>query len=87
MGRCQAVATATGISLEQQLMHIADDAVNRLHPKVVIGEQEVRDLLNDQGDFENLQQMVQMFTQLLPGAIVNVAMFHRGVASQHKERV
>ena len=68
-------------------MHIADDTVNRLHPKVVIGEQEVRDLLNDQGDFENLQQMVQMFTQLLPGAIVNVAMFHLAVASQHKERV
>jgi short-subunit dehydrogenase len=74
-------------ALEQKLMHIADDAANRLHPKVVIGEQELSDLLTDQGDFENLQQMVQMFTQLLPGLIVNVAMFHRGVASQHKERV
>ncbi len=60
----------------EQLMHIADEAVNRLHPTVVIEEQEVRDLLSDRGDFENLQQMVQMFTQLLPGAIMNVAMFH-----------
>ena len=68
-------------TLEQQLLAIADDAANRLHPKVIIGETEVRDLLNDPGDFDNLQQMVQMFSQLLPGLIVNVAMFHRGVAS------
>lgn len=74
-------------TLEQQLIDTADDAVNRLHPKVVIGEQEIRDLLNDPGDFENLQQMVQMFSQLLPGLILNVAMFHRGVANQLKERV
>jgi NAD(P)-dependent dehydrogenase (short-subunit alcohol dehydrogenase family) len=68
-------------TLEQELMQLADDAANRLCPPVLVGEREVRDLLNDPGDLENLQQMVQTFTQLLPGLILNVAMFHLALAS------
>ncbi|HEY9894179.1 MAG TPA: hypothetical protein V6D34_02000 [Candidatus Sericytochromatia bacterium] len=51
-------------------MQRAEDAIDRLRPVVVIGEQEVRDLLANPEDFEQLQQKVQMFKEVLPELII-----------------
>lgn len=66
--------------LRQGVMQRAEEAANRLHPVVVIGEAEVRDRLENPEDFEQIQQTVQMFKQVLPELIIQDALFHVGLA-------
>ncbi|MBD3884054.1 SDR family NAD(P)-dependent oxidoreductase [Phormidium tenue FACHB-886] len=67
--------------LKQAVMQRAEDAASRLRPAVVVGEQEVRDLLDNPEDFEQIQQTVQMFRDVLPELIVQDALFHMGLAN------
>jgi hypothetical protein len=56
---------------------------------VAIGEREVRDSfsetlrdrLDNPEDFEQIQQTVQMFNDVLPELIVHDALFHMGLAN------
>jgi len=54
---------------------------SRLCPAVAIGEREVRDRLDNPKDFEQIQQTVQMFKDVLPELIVQDALFHMGLAN------
>jgi hypothetical protein len=62
--------------LQQAIVQRAEEATSRLRPVVVVGEAEVRDLLDNPDDFERIQQMVQMFTNILPELIIQNALFH-----------
>ncbi|MBW4442588.1 MAG: SDR family NAD(P)-dependent oxidoreductase [Plectolyngbya sp. WJT66-NPBG17] len=66
--------------LKQSIVQRANNAASRLHPAVFVGEQEVRDLLDNPEDFEQLQQRVQLFTDILPELIIQNALFHMGLA-------
>lgn len=65
--------------LKQDIVQSAENAASRLHPGVVIGEAEVRDLLDNPKEFEQIQQTAQMFTDILPELIIQDALFHRGL--------
>jgi len=67
--------------LKQDIVRRAENAANRLCPVVVIGEREVRDRLDNPEDFEQIQQTVQMFKDVLPELIVQDALFHMGLAN------
>ncbi len=45
-----------------------------------LNEQEVRDLLDNPADFQQLQQNVQMFTDILPELLIQDALFLMGLA-------
>jgi len=66
--------------LQQELGRMADEAAGRLRPAVRLDEREVRDALGEPAEFENLERMVPMFTQLLPGLILNDALFRIAAA-------
>lgn len=66
--------------LKQSIVQRANDAASRLHPAVFVGEQEIRDLLDNPEDFEQIQQTVQMFTDVLPELMIQNALFHMGLA-------
>ncbi|MBD2073526.1 SDR family NAD(P)-dependent oxidoreductase [Phormidium sp. FACHB-592] len=65
--------------LKQAIIQRAEEAASRLRPAVVIGEQEVRDLLENPEDFEQIQQKVQLFNDVLPELIIQNALFHQGL--------
>ncbi len=65
--------------LKQAIVQRAEDAANQLHPEVVIGEAEIRDLLEHPAEFEQIQQTVQMFTDILPELMIQDALFHMGL--------
>ena len=67
--------------LKQDIVRRAENAASRLRPVVAIGEREVRDLLDNPEDFEQIQQTVQMFKDVLPELIVQDALFHMGLAN------
>lgn len=67
--------------LKQAIVQRAEAATTRLHPAVVVGEQEVRDLLQNPEDFEELQRTIQMFTDILPNLIIQNASFSMGLAN------
>ncbi|MEI2581063.1 SDR family NAD(P)-dependent oxidoreductase [Scytonema sp. PRP1] len=67
--------------LKQDIVQKAGDAASRLCPAVAIGEREVRDLLDNPEDFEQIQQTVQMFKDVLPELIVQDALFHLGLVN------
>lgn len=60
--------------LERELADMGNVAAQRLSPPVMIARTELLDALGDESELENLRQMVQMFTQLLPGLIINDAL-------------
>ena len=62
--------------LKQAIVQRAEEAASGLHPAVVIGEAEVRDRLDNPEDFAQIQQAVQMFTDILPELIIQDALFH-----------
>jgi short-subunit dehydrogenase len=66
--------------LKQTVMERAEDAANHLHPTVVVGEQEVRDRLDNPEDFKRILQTVEMFKAVLPEIIIQDALFHMGLA-------
>jgi len=66
--------------LRQQLTEMAEAAADRLQPAMRLTTKDLSDALNSPKDFGNLQQMVQMFTELLPGLILNDALFRIGIA-------
>jgi hypothetical protein len=66
--------------LKQAIVQRAEEATDRLRPVVVIGQQEVRDLLENPEDFEQIQQKVQLFKDVLPELIIQNALFHQGLA-------
>jgi hypothetical protein len=57
-------------------MQRAEEVTHRLHPAVVVGEQEVRDRLENPEDFERIQQTVELFKEALPELIIQDALFH-----------
>jgi short-subunit dehydrogenase len=65
--------------LKQTVMQQAEAAAHHLHPAVVVGEQEVRDRLENPEDFERIQQTVQLFREVLPELIIQDALFHMGL--------
>jgi len=67
--------------LHQDIVRRAEHAASRLRPAVAIGEREVRDLLDNPEDFEQIQQTVQMFKDVLPELIIQDALFHMGLAN------
>ena len=67
--------------LKEDIVRRAEQAASRLRPAVAIGEREVRDLLNNPEDFEQIQQTVEMFKDILPELIVQDALFHMGLAN------
>ena len=66
--------------LKQLVVQRAAEAADRLRPSVFVGEEELRDLLENPEDFEQIRQTVQLFSTLLPELIVQDALFHRGLA-------
>ncbi|MBD2196830.1 MULTISPECIES: SDR family NAD(P)-dependent oxidoreductase [Calothrix] len=66
--------------LKQAIVQRAENAASRLSPAVVIGESEVRDLLDNPEDFQQIQQTVQMFTDILPELMIQDALFYLGLA-------
>lgn len=66
--------------LEYQLAERAEMAAVKLCPDVVIDPRELGEALGNPEELENLQRMVQLFTQLLPGLIVNDALFRLAAA-------
>jgi Halocarboxylic acid dehydrogenase DehI len=67
--------------LQQSILQSAEKAASRLRPAVVIGEQEVRDSLNHPADFEQVQQTVELFTNILPELMIQDALFRIGLAN------
>lgn len=65
--------------LRQAVVQRAEEAASQLRPAVVIGEAEVRDLLDDREEFEQIRQTVQMFNDVLPELIIQDALFHLGL--------
>lgn len=63
----------------QDVVQKAEEAASRLSPAVWVGEREVQDILDNPDDFEQIQQMVQMFKDILPELIVQNALFHFGL--------
>jgi hypothetical protein len=61
-------------ALSQRLARMADEGADRLHPAVEISTHELHESCGSDEQWDNLRQMVQMFTDLLPGLIINVAM-------------
>lgn len=60
----------------------------RLIRVVFVGKQEVRDRLENPEDFEQIQQTVQLFKEVLPELVIQDALFHMGLtqvqpATQH----
>ncbi len=68
--------------LAKVLMQRTEEAVDRLHPTIAVGEREVRDLLNNSDDFEQLRDTVDTFTILLPGLLINNAIFLKKLVAQ-----
>lgn len=66
--------------LKQSVIQRAEHAAHQFHPVVVIGEQEVRDRLENPQDFEQIRQTVEMFKAILPELIIQDALFHMGLA-------
>jgi short-subunit dehydrogenase len=66
--------------LKQAIVQKAENAASRLPSVVVIGETEVRDLLDNPEDFEQIQQTVQIFTTILPELIIQDALFYLGLS-------
>ncbi len=66
--------------LVQDVMQKGEAAANHLHPAVWIGEREVRDILDHPEDFQQIQQMVQTFKNILPELMVQNALFHVSLA-------
>lgn len=66
--------------LKQTIVQRAEEAINHLHPTLIIGEQEVRDRLDNPEDFEQIRQIVQMSNHILPELILQDALFHVGLA-------
>jgi short-subunit dehydrogenase len=75
--------------LKQSVLHRAEDAADRLQPVLIVGEQEVRDALaeslrdrsDNPEDFEQIQQRVQMFKEVLPELLIQDALFHKGLTA------
>ncbi|MEH1939482.1 MAG: SDR family NAD(P)-dependent oxidoreductase [Nostoc sp.] len=65
--------------LVQDVVQKAEEAASRLSPAVWVGEREVQDILDNPDNFEQIQQMVQMFKDILPELIVQNALFHFGL--------
>ncbi|ACC78989.1 SDR family NAD(P)-dependent oxidoreductase [Nostoc punctiforme] len=65
--------------LVQDVVQKAEEAASRLSPAVWVGEREVEDILDNPDNFEQIQQMVQMFKDILPELIVQNALFHFGL--------
>ncbi len=61
--------------LEYQLAEKAEMAATRLHPAVGADPAELQSTLGSAEERETLHHLVQLFTQLLPGLIVNDALF------------
>jgi short-subunit dehydrogenase len=67
--------------LKQTVIQRAEEAAARLRPAVVIGEQEVRDRLDSPEDYQQIQQSVQMFRDILPELIIQDSLFHMGLST------
>jgi len=72
--------------LEQALLQRAEEAADRLHPAIGVGEREVRDLLDNSDDFEQIRDTMDTFTRLLPGLLINNAIFLGGLAAARSNR-
>lgn len=66
--------------LVQEIMRRAEEAASRLSPKVLVGEREIVDLLDDPDDFEEIRQRVEMYKNILPELMVQDALFHLAVS-------
>ena len=66
--------------LQREIAQLGDEAATRLRPAVRLDEREVRDAVGDPAEFDNLRRMVEMFTGLLPGLILNDALFRIAAA-------
>lgn len=67
--------------LRESVVQAAENAASRLRPAVFVGEEEIRDLLDDPEAIDQIRQSVQMFTEILPDLIIQDALFHLGLAS------
>lgn len=67
--------------LQQNLAIMGDEAGQRLTEAVRIGEDELLAAVGDPVGVNNLQRMVRLFTDLLPGLIVNDALFRIGAGA------
>jgi short-subunit dehydrogenase len=66
--------------LIQEVVRRSEEAASRLRPAVLVGDREVRDLLDNPDDFDQIQQRVQMFKDVLPELIVQDALFHMALS-------
>ncbi|MBW4487375.1 MAG: SDR family NAD(P)-dependent oxidoreductase [Trichocoleus desertorum ATA4-8-CV12] len=66
--------------LIQEVVRRSEEAANHLSSTVLVGEREVRDLLDNPDDFDQIQQRVQMFKGVLPELIVQDALFHMALS-------
>ncbi|MGG6265078.1 SDR family NAD(P)-dependent oxidoreductase [Leptolyngbya sp. AN03gr2] len=66
--------------LKQSIVERAENAASRLRPAVFVGEDEIRDRLDNPDEVEQIRQMVQMFTEILPDLMIQDALFHAGLA-------
>lgn len=68
------------VQMVQDVVQKAEEATSRLSPAVWVGERQVRDILDNPDNFKQIQQMVQMFKDIiLPELIVQNALFHFGL--------
>lgn len=67
--------------LEHRLSERAEMAAGRLTPPVGLDPAELQAAFGSHEERESVQQLVQMFTQLLPGLIVNDALFRIAATS------
>ncbi|HZO87665.1 MAG TPA: halocarboxylic acid dehydrogenase DehI family protein [Chthonomonadaceae bacterium] len=58
-----------------ELTQMAEERADRLRPEIGFDEGEIRAALAGQADLEEIRQQVDTFTRLLPGLIVNDALF------------
>lgn len=58
---------------------MSKETANRLH--LSIGKDEIQNAAGNTPELRNLKRMIKMFSELLPGLIMNDALFHIGVAA------
>lgn len=67
------------LALKKKLTSMANESASRF--PVSIGEEEMQEAVGNVSELKNLKRMIKMFTRLLPGLIVNDALFHIGIAA------
>ena len=63
------------LRLAHQLEEMGDAAARNLPVPITLSREEILDAIGEEGEMENLRQMVSLFTRLLPALIVNDALF------------